>query len=889
MWRGDRREFLQGSGLVLGGVVLGSQMDALARTSGLWGGNPNRMLLVNKGSSSEALSSLFNINVQTAIGLGDETPGIIDQYGQLDSRNATVCLNIEKVPHTSPDLTWSQSLEDGYLPIVQTEVRSSHGTVTWTACATSGANVDADCLEITRADPRLTFKLWFPFTTKIEVNDGIVTSGNRILAVIPAAGNINLSQAKYNLLTPARECWSLSRPPWSPAPPAAPQPIPIPGLDPAFSSGRSSYLFRPLRYGFPVQPGKTYHVVLGLVASKNSEYSFSVSQQLVKLSADGMSDTVDMANLVSGKPFLRGFVVKASGKELHVSSETDPSSTSPYRYTLLNAIWIFDDMVDLTQVQAGTLSDKALFYVRCGEESIADRACSVTFDVQDAELSKHKIYLPYDLNISSHAAVAGLRAGSPTTAAKQRWEPIVQSGAQFITGDSRLDNLYRTSLINIFLLRTRYPGAANQGQDLFVVKPGASIYDAFWYRDAAYITAALGVAGQTEEAEKSLRLFWQRGLRDNFGSYEQQECGIWQAPIGQSDGQGQALWALVHHFQFSGNLEWLKAVYPGIRKGGDWIRNVTGQMRYVTENGERPIYYGLLPAAEGEAIGQGYIYYHDYWAVAGLRMAMEAAKAMNEGDDLKWMTETYDTFCANLYASVKLAFERVGGNKYIPATPFHSISQFDIWGSIAALYPTQFLEPNDPMMSQTLDLMRQNCQEDEYTYFNRKKIWTYITVDWAMCYMLRDDLDMFFRLFDGYVAHASPTNGWTEEMFLDTRQGTGDMPHGWAAAQYVHLHRNSLVYEDKDVLHLCWGAREAWLGNGVKVHRAPTKFGAVDFELSRSGETLVLDYRLVRGPHQELSRQVLLHLPSSSRKAVSVRINGTVTTSMPDQHVIQVE
>jgi len=73
------------------------------------------------------------------------------------------------------------------------------------------------------------------------------------------------------------------------------------------------------------------------VASKNSEYSFSVSQQLVKLSADGMSDTVDMANLVSGKPFLRGFVVKASGKELHVSSETDPSSTSPYRYTLLNA------------------------------------------------------------------------------------------------------------------------------------------------------------------------------------------------------------------------------------------------------------------------------------------------------------------------------------------------------------------------------------------------------------------------------------------------------------------------------------------------------------------------------------------------------------------------
>src|SRR5271166_2107191 len=530
----DRREFLQGSGLIVGSAMLTSQMDAFARVSRLFGGNTIRVLM-NEGSSSEALPSLANTNVQTVIGLGDETPGIIDQYGQLDSRNATVDLNVGKVPHTSPDLKWSQSLEDEYLPIVGTEVRSSQGIVSWTAYATSEANVGADCLEITRADLPLTFKLWFPFTTEIQVNDGIVMSGDRILAVLPAVSNMNLSQAKYNLLTPARETWSLSRPPWSPVPPAVSRPIAIPGIDPAFSSGRSSYLFRPLRYGFPAQPGKTYHVVLGLMASKSSEYRFKVSQQLVKLTADGMSDTVDMANLVPGRPFLRDFVVKASGKQLHVTSETDPSSTSPYRYTLLNAIWIFDDMVDLTQVQSRTLSDKALFYVRCGEEPMADRACGVTFDLPSAETSMCRIYLPYDLNTSSHATVAALNSGSATTSAKQRWESLIQNGAEFMTGDSRLDNLYKTSLINIFLLRTKYPGAASKGQDLFVVKPGASIYDAFWYRDAAYIIAALDVAGHSEEAEKSLRLFWQTGLPGNFGSYEQQECGAWQAPIDQSD------------------------------------------------------------------------------------------------------------------------------------------------------------------------------------------------------------------------------------------------------------------------------------------------------------------------------------------------------------------
>jgi len=193
------------------------------------------------------------------------------------------------------------------------------------------------------------------------------------------------------------------------------------------------------------------------------------------------------------------------------------------------------------------------------------------------------------------------------------------------------------------------------------------------------------------------------------------------------------------------------------------------------------------------------------------------------------------------------------------------------------------------MISQTLDMMRQHCQEDEYTYFNRKKLWTYITVDWAMCYLLRDDLEVFYRLFDGYVAHASRTNGWTEEIFLDTRQGTGDMPHGWAAAQFVHFLRNALVYEDNDVLHLCWGAREDWLNNGITVRRAPTRFGAVDFDLRKSSDSVVLDYRVDRGTYQQPYSRAQLHVPLSVRRPVSIRVNGKVKTLAADQRAIQLD
>ncbi len=884
MRKRDRRQFLQESGLVLGFAALNSQLNPAAYARILSDGN--------NSTPAKNLPPLFNTNLQTAIGLGDEAAGIVDQYGQLDSRHARISLDIGATPLGSSDFHWSQSLADGYLPIVDTEVRSSQGSVRWTAYASNAADTNGECLEFLKAGLPLRIHLWFPFTTRIEVSNGMVTSGDQILAMFPAAASVKVSQAKYNLMTPERETWSFSKPPWSPISSPGSHPEPLPGIDPAFASGRASFLFRPLHYSFPVQPGKTYHVVLGLILPKpGMDDTLSPTQTLMRLTANGVSNVVNMADLTPGKPFLHDFVVQASQPEIHVTSATDPSSTSPYRATLLNAVWVFDGVVDLDQVGLGSLSEKALFYVRCGEEPMEDVACSVTLDYASAGASagQCRILLPYHLSASDHDKIAAARSSSMGAAAKQRWEALVSHGAQFTTGDERLDNLYKTSLINIFLLRTKYPAMANEGQDLYVVKPGATIYDAFWYRDGAYLTAALDVAGHLEEAENSLRLFWQANLTGDFGAYGQQESGAWQAPLDELDSQGQVLWALVHHAQFSGNREWQKTVYPSVRKGAAWLRDVTGQTRFLEENGERPIYYGLLPEAEGEAIGHGYIYYHDFWAVLGFSMALEAAKALSEEQDVQWMTQAYNTFCTNLSTSVKLAYERVGLNKYIPATPFDSVSQIDIWGSIAALYPTRFLEPNDPMISQTLDLMLRHSQEDEYTYFNRKKLWTYLTADWAMCYLLRDDLTTFYRLFDGYVAHASPTNAWIEEMFLESRLGTGDMPHGWAAAQYVHLHRNALVFEDKDILHICWGAREGWMNNGIVVKRAPTKFGTIDFEFRRNGKALTLDYKFVRGAHQEMCRQVQLHIPPSAVQPESVRVNGNLRTLAPNQNTIDLE
>lgn len=902
MWKRDRRQFLQESGLIFGFATLDSRLGLFSDSH--VPPESSHFASLQSGEPEKASMPLYNINLQTAVGLGGERAGIIDGHGQLESRNAKVCLLIGKESQSSRDFQWSQTLEEGYFPIVETEARSPNGSVVWSTYASNSANIQAEYLEVTRADLPYNVRLWFPYTTKIEVANGDVTSGGQVLAHFSGAEKTEVSQAKYNFLTPESETSSLSTK--HPGSPAAicnchPQTVgmsspgkrsdsssaSIPGIDPAFSSGRTSFLFRPLRYSFPVQKGKIYHVVLGLISK---QYHPKPGEVLLKLSANDVTVVVDMADLEPGKPYLHDFVVHASAPEIRIESRTDPSSTSPFRYAQLNGIWLFDRPVDLEQVKVGKLSRKAIFYVRCGQELLEDVACSVDLRYAANKGGKTQVQLPYNLRVSDLANGAALSYSSARPATKQQWETLLQGGAEFSTGNDKLDGLYKTSLINIFLLRAKHRGIANDGQDLYVLKPGASIYDAFWYRDGAYLATALDVAGHSDEAEKSLRLFWQSGLPGNFASYEQQDAGVWQAPLNEFDGQGQALWALVHHSAFSGDLNWSRTVYPSIRKGAMWIRNVTGLTKILTENGARPTYYGLLPPGEGEAIGEGYIFYHDYWAVLGLRMAIQAATALSEEQDVKWMTETYSEFCANLLASVKGAFERIGLSEYIPATPFRSKSELDIWGSIAALYPTRFLNPNDPMISRTLNLMKQNCQENEYTFFSKKnKIWTYITVDWAMCYLIQGDLAMFYRLFDGYVAHASPTNAWIEEIFLDSHIGTGDMPHGWAAAQYVHLHRNSLVFEDADVLHLCWGAREEWVNKGITVKKAPTKFGTIDFQLRRADAILDIDFKFVGGEHRETCRQIQLHIPPSQQAIHSVRVNGTIRPLQTGQAIIPLQ
>jgi len=139
------------------------------------------------------------------------------------------------------------------------------------------------------------------------------------------------------------------------------------------------------------------------------------------------------------------------------------------------------------------------------------------------------------------------------------------------------------------------------------------------------------------------------------------------------------------------------------------------------------------------------------------------------------------------------------------------------------------------------------------------------------------------------VDHSSPTNAWVEGIMVKDRRGTGDMPHGWAAAEYIFLHRNSLIFENDDVLELCWGVQPDWLADGaaISAKNAPTRFGKVDFDLHRNGDQLIAKYRLNSQGFTRPST-TSLHIPVLQEPITSVNVNSVVYPLQPGQTVIAI-
>jgi hypothetical protein len=415
-----------------------------------------------------------------------------------------------------------------------------------------------------------------------------------------------------------------------------------------------------------------------------------------------------------------------------------------------------------------------------------------------------------------------------------------------------LFNLFRASRANLLVL-------ADAGQ----IHPGPTIYDSFWVRDSSVEGVAAALAGDTGVAGVQ---FGQRypdvfnlgsdrigpvSAQGFFGGEHEKNDLEW-------DSNGQALWAFGRFDRVAGPEAAFGArmFSPYVLEGARWIRD--------NRDG-----FGLLPSGwSAEHLGEKDKphYWDDLWALAGLYEAARLAERLGNADAGE-LWAAFDDVRRATADSIRWVLGEQRGRglweTFVPTGP-GDVGRLDstMVGAIAYFHPCRLYQGAnlgadvDQAFRWTLDTIWAHFVDGGLRHDAAWNAYApYLTLQLAHAFLLTGDVTRMDALLGWAVGNAAyarigrgdvgrwdvVAGAWNEQHCYpiatdfarvpDRWWYMGDIPHGWAAAEFLLLLRDILFFEaDEDGgrhVYLAPGVMPHWVGDGetVTVEDAPTIFG----------------------------------------------------------------
>ncbi len=433
------------------------------------------------------------------------------------------------------------------------------------------------------------------------------------------------------------------------------------------------------------------------------------------------------------------------------------------------------------------------------------------------------------------------------------WEAQTRRGMQLELPDQRLQDAVEAN--------RRYMLLFHDGPD---ITPGPSTYHRFWFRDAAYMLAAMDRYGLHGEVSEVLLSYPDRQHVDGYFFSQRQE---W-------DSNGAAIWALAEHWRLTRDDDVLKETIASVSRGVRWIERKRKSKRRRRD----PELVGLLPASiSAEHLGPfDYYYWDDFWGLRGLIDGADLLAIAGQDAAAARAREWADGLRADLTRSLELVAEQLG-SRAIPAGPRRRLDPAMI-GSLVACAPLGLLPPDDPAIVATLEALREFCLGDAFFQsIAHTGLGTYLTMQLAFVELERADAKALDRLRWMLDAGTS-TYTWPEAIHPQLGGGCmGDGHHGWAAADFMSLVRNVLVREVEGGLAMLTVMPDDWIGQSLAVHDAPTHHGRFSYAVRWHGDRPALLWELK--PHvgidgRPVVEQVRLTAPGLDPEWSSTELRG---------------
>ncbi len=396
--------------------------------------------------------------------------------------------------------------------------------------------------------------------------------------------------------------------------------------------------------------------------------------------------------------------------------------------------------------------------------------------------------------------------------------------------------------------------------------PGPWAYDLFWYRDTAYILAALLRNGYFDFTRETIaHLMNAQRPSGEFPpifdlNYKQVGQREW-------DSQGQGIFALTEYVRFTGDTALVKTYWS----------NVQDAVRFLDSlQASQPDH--ILPkswSAEDLGSVDWHHYWDDFWAVRGLQDAAWLADRLGKEQESAELIKKAETLSRNAMVSIRKVMEEKSIN-WIPNGPEDIDGSSMARGTSPGLWPGGALDADDPLVRQSFDFYWQKWIEPyDGAYLHQGKFWPY-AFELATCYIFLNQPERAQIILDWHLAHQTMPGvyAWGENSDTTTLQfAAGDIPHGWVAADYINLVHHILVYASGDSLVFGAGIPWKWLENGqpVTLQHSPTYLGQVSFTEKLSAGRDKIDWDIEAGDTDAVG--LVLRVPPGVR-IQSVKADG---------------
>jgi F5/8 type C domain len=403
------------------------------------------------------------------------------------------------------------------------------------------------------------------------------------------------------------------------------------------------------------------------------------------------------------------------------------------------------------------------------------------------------------------------------------------------------------------------------------LQPGPRRYTRSWIRDGTIMSAALLRMGRVDEVREYIRWYAPFQRADGFVPC----CVDGHGPdwLVEHDSHGQLIALIADYYRFSADEDLVKEFWACVDRA-------VGCIEALLEAD------GLLPISvshEGYLAQPVHSYWDDFWALRGLRDAVDLARVLGKAGVAGRWQALVTRFAAALFTSIERT-RRERMLSYVPGSI--EWADFDPTSTANAIALLDMLDGLDrSAVEQTFDRYLYDWRRKRVGALEWQNYTPYeIRIIGAFVRLGRRDAALELLRFFLVDRRPPAWNQWPEIAWRDPRAPAhlGDLPHTWIAAEYVLAVRSLFAYEraaDRALI-LAAGLAPEWLASGgVHVTRMPTLYGTLSFSLRRL-DAQTLRFEIASGFTAKLVLRPPLTAPLSS-----VTINGDSCTSFDQESV----